>query len=281
MVSREWSLTSLLTVPPASSLTSTSTSTPTLGEPQSQPVSSANRKTSTHIDIALIILNQPLPPLARLKALWARAAVRICADGGANRLFDATASSLDDRESLLPDIIRGDLDSVHDHVSEFYSQRRVNIEQDHCQDTTDLQKCLEWLCNHESSLNRHHVVVLGALTGRFDQTMSTINFIYQNPSRQIYLLSNENLAFLLTPGHHDICISASVEGPACGLLPISAPVSCSTTNLKWNLSKEMRMEFGKLVSTSNLVVFEQDSTGESTVHVDTDHAVLWTIELSL
>ena len=43
---------------------------------------------------ALIILNQPLPNTEYLKSIWTGCnSIRLCADGGANRLFDAFITS--------------------------------------------------------------------------------------------------------------------------------------------------------------------------------------------
>jgi len=68
------------------------------------------------------------------------AALRICADGGANRLYDqvpswrgvggpgahADGAAADAaRAAFLPDIIKGDLDSLRPQVREFYSRRGV------------------------------------------------------------------------------------------------------------------------------------------------------------
>ena len=84
---------------------------------------------------ALIILNQPfsLPLFLRL---WQSCAWRACADGGANRLYDAFqddgtrlryaleryySESPLKSSSYLPDLIKGDLDSIRADVREFYT----------------------------------------------------------------------------------------------------------------------------------------------------------------
>lgn len=80
------------------------------------------------------------------------ATVRICADGGANRLYDEVPRLLDSssedsdvqiRSQFLPQSIRGDLDSVRGDVRDFYASKGVEITDLAAdQDTTDLQKCL-------------------------------------------------------------------------------------------------------------------------------------------
>ena len=55
------------------------------------------------------------------------AQVRIVADGGANRLYDALSEGDMQKNGLLsmseyvPDIIRGDLDSIRPDVMDYYS----------------------------------------------------------------------------------------------------------------------------------------------------------------
>jgi thiamine pyrophosphokinase len=108
---------------------------------------------------ALIILNTPiinhnnpdkgegsyaLPGV--LSALWKSSSYRICADGGANRLYKATVAShaTSDNQptvsgrSYLPNLITGDLDSLLPHVQEYYEQRGVPIVRIEDQDYHDL-----------------------------------------------------------------------------------------------------------------------------------------------
>ena len=44
---------------------------------------------------SLIILNQPIPNVDLLHKLWQNSSFRICADGGANRLYDLFLDSLE------------------------------------------------------------------------------------------------------------------------------------------------------------------------------------------
>ena len=73
----------------------------------------------------------------------------ICADGGANRLYDAAPSfvphltPLEARKLAKPAIIAGDLDSISEQVRHFYTQQGTRImDLSYDQDSTDLQKCL-------------------------------------------------------------------------------------------------------------------------------------------
>lgn len=57
------------------------------------------------------------------------AQLRICADGGANRLFDAAPqwapqrTPEEARSAFTPHVIKGDLDSIRPEVAKFYTER--------------------------------------------------------------------------------------------------------------------------------------------------------------
>ena len=106
-----------------------------------------------NLNLALVILNveqqhRSAPQLgggaaARFQHAWDQSAVRICADGAANRLYDSLTDA--DRQIMLPNVITGDLDSLRDDVAQFYEERGVLILREAEQDTHDFEKCLRWL----------------------------------------------------------------------------------------------------------------------------------------
>lgn len=65
------------------------------------------------------------------RSIVTAASVRICADGGANRIYDKAPSwtsqqePLSARKHFLPDVITGDLDSIRPDVASFYSQQGI------------------------------------------------------------------------------------------------------------------------------------------------------------
>ena len=67
---------------------------------------------------ALVMTNSATMDVALAKRFWDRFEYRICADGGANRLFDGL--SAEDRVRYVPDAVKGDLDSVRADVRAFY-----------------------------------------------------------------------------------------------------------------------------------------------------------------
>ncbi|KAK9070071.1 hypothetical protein SSX86_010470 [Deinandra increscens subsp. villosa] len=229
---------------------------------------------------ALIILNQRLPRFSPL--LWEHAKVRLCADGGANRLFDDMPELCRDeldvsgvRERYKPDVIKGDMDSIRPDVLNFYRNLGTKIiDNSDDQDTTDLHKCIAYILDFfADSKSNLCILVAGALGGRFDHEMGNVNTLCRFSTIRIVLLSDDCLIQLLPhTRHHEIRIMSSVEGPHCGLIPIGAPSgSSTTTGLQWNLDNT-EMRFGGLVSTSNIAVGE-------TVTVRSDSDLLWTISL--
>ncbi|GJN16838.1 hypothetical protein PR202_gb03862 [Eleusine coracana subsp. coracana] len=60
------------------------------------PTGSSTPADAAATTYALIVLNQRLPRFAPL--LWARARLRLCADGGANRVFDGMPQLLPDED---------------------------------------------------------------------------------------------------------------------------------------------------------------------------------------
>lgn len=250
--------------------------------------------------LALVILNAHGEGESKglLRHLWGRAALRVCADGGANRLHDSfgggdgVGDPAEERAQYVPDIIVGDLDSLRPEVARFYEslgcEIRVRDDQDHC----DFEKCLmeveKWLSSSTPSGADDDggeesrppaacpatVVGLGAFGGRFDHEMQAISLLhaYNARFRRLVLMGGGNVAFLLEPGPtHAIEPDLRFEGPTVGLIPVGAPCRAVTTEgLKWNLDGGC-LEFGVCVSSSNHVV-------EDVVRVTTDAPLVWTAE---
>ncbi|KAL7551727.1 hypothetical protein ACHAWF_014926 [Thalassiosira exigua] len=155
---------------------------------------------------ALIILNTPIKSSlgddGRLSGvlgiLWDASNYCICADGGANRLYDATVAlhESDSGEAssanYLPDVITGDLDSLRPDVHRYYEKRGVSIVRIQDQNFHDLDKSLmaveSWIGQRGSisgftgdespnncMANKSRVFVYGGFGGRFDQEMGVIN----------------------------------------------------------------------------------------------------------
>ncbi|KAM7527076.1 hypothetical protein LguiB_030486 [Lonicera macranthoides] len=296
--------------------------------------SGSGSSSSSSLTYALVILNQRIPRFTPL--LWKHAHLRICADGGANRVFDELPHLFPHEELLAirnrykPDVIKGDMDSVRKEVLSFYANLGTKIlDESHDQDTTDLHKCVAYIRDTTPNLEKSNVscmllfrealpgvsisvylirwshgysyeaqilsqamnpsryapicgrydiqrlciLVAGALGGRFDHEVGNINVLCRFSTTRIILLSEDCYIQLLPSSHHhEIHIQSSVEGPHCGLIPISGPSgSTTTTGLQWDLT-DTEMRFGGLISTSNIVK-------EDKITVKSDSDLLWTISI--
>ncbi|CCE65101.1 hypothetical protein TPHA_0J02800 [Tetrapisispora phaffii CBS 4417] len=99
----------------------------------------------------LLILNQEIAIREAFLKLWDLYKIRICADGGANRLYDFFEDDEELRLKHLPDYIVGDLDSLSDNVKEYYSKNHVVIIRQSTQYSTDFMKCVQLISLHFNS----------------------------------------------------------------------------------------------------------------------------------
>jgi hypothetical protein len=98
---------------------------------------------SEGLNLALIMVNYKLPKKL-LELIWPTAAVRICADGAINRLYN-TFETDEERRRYIPEYVRGDFDSLEAGIREYYVGKGTKIVYDSNQDTTDLEKCIDLL----------------------------------------------------------------------------------------------------------------------------------------
>ncbi|GBE87812.1 thiamine pyrophosphokinase [Sparassis latifolia] len=261
MAESTWSLPFLSHSPPSSSSSATETTSPTPSQPH-----------------ALIILNQPFS-LPLLHLVWRACTWHCCADGGANRLHDVlkcTPAGVDERSLLLPDLIKGDLDSLRGDVTEYYASQGVPIVHDPDQYSTDLMKCIHILSDKEKTEGiTYDIIILGGLSGRLDQTVHTLSLLHKlrKSRKHIYAISDDNLAWVLDKGEHHIRINHELLGPTCGLLPVGIDsTSITTRGLRWNLT-DCISSFDGMVSTSNHLLPGED------VWIKTTKPIWWTVEL--
>ncbi|OCF31577.1 thiamine pyrophosphokinase [Kwoniella heveanensis BCC8398] len=208
----------------------------------------------------LIIVNQPIRR-DLLDRAWKAAEVRLCADGGANRLY-----KVDEQQAYLPDMIKGDLDSIRDDVRTHYSSKGVPVVEDKDEYSTDLMKCIAEVPQD------HALVLLGGLSGRVDQSVHTMAMLHKI-DREIYVLDGESFAWLLRPGRHEIRIDHHTMGQTCGILPVGVDSArVKTQGLKWDTDWETSLN-GNL-STSNHLLPENPE-----VVIETDRPILWTVEI--
>jgi thiamine pyrophosphokinase len=237
---------------------------------------------------ALIILNSPIrkPPSLIFQKLWDLSSFRVCADGGANQLHDATSGC----KEYIPDLILGDLDSLREDVRNYFMGKGVRIEKNSCQESNDLDKCLKFLRDEwiQHNFVDCRICVYGAFGGRFDQEMASIQALFKWKSQFerccLGLYDDFTTAFLLKEGvtteirlpfygEKQPTETAVGDGPTCGLIPIGTKCDTIITHgLKWNLNGDCPLEFGGLVSTSNRVI-------EEVVTIQPSHPVVFTAEV--
>ncbi|KAN0035035.1 hypothetical protein ACTFIV_001575 [Dictyostelium citrinum] len=220
---------------------------------------------------ALIIANQKLPKKL-VDYFWDKCSVKICADGGANRLY-SLGTKINQSSRWIPDYIKGDLDSLHEGVSDFFSKKGSTIVLDSSQDTCDLQKCFELIIDLEkgSGIKYKKIFILGGLGGSFSHEFANVNTLFDHPDRKIILASKDNLAWLLSPTyHHNIICRSETK---CSLIPLSSKASeVKTSGLKWNLVKQS-LNFGELISTSNVSL-------DNKVCVETSNPLIFIVDIN-
>ncbi|KAF1850444.1 thiamine pyrophosphokinase [Cucurbitaria berberidis CBS 394.84] len=225
----------------------------------------------------LLILNQPIAHFAAFSRLWKHSKYRICADGGANRLFDMFQGDLaKQRAQFLPNSVHGDLDSLRDDVREYYTAHGVEVSQDHDQESTDFGKCMQKISSRVSSTDLQDVLILGTLGGRVDQGLGLLHEMVREETKhsnlRLWLFSESSLSFILKSERSVIrgLQSSGVFTENVGFVPIYGPAVITTAGLEWDV-KDWNTQMGGRVSTSNHVRADE-------IWVETNAPILFTIE---
>ncbi|CAO1622823.1 unnamed protein product [Sympodiomycopsis kandeliae] len=243
---------------------------------------------------AVILLNQAVPASQRelFVRIWQGASIRLCADGGSNRLLELE-SEVPDTILKHPHAIVGDLDSITASTREIFSSRGVTIAHKPSQYATDLQKCIQWIEDSErKNGSQLELVIFGGLSGRLDQTAHTLHVLwklspslpsqggYEDPDpvdeqveqrggnltkrNRTWVVGEGSLAFLLPAGRHTLRLPNRPLGKCCGILPFGVPGGTDSNNsaakvrtegLEWDLDPAQPQSIGGYLSTSNHVMY--------------------------
>ena len=184
-----------------------------------------------------VILANGLPPSREtLKLALDRAALFVCADGGANvaRRYGAT-----------PEAIVGDIDSTTpDTLAHF---RAVPVVRDDDPERTDTEKALEWVLRQGSF---DAVTILGATTGRLDHVMGHVSLLHRYRDRTRLVLEDDVVRAWLARKE------ATIEEPPETVVSFfavgGAVEGLNTENLRYPL-RNCRLELGTQDSISNVV----------------------------
>jgi len=245
---------------------------------------------------ALIILNQPInrDNESKLVKLWSNCSIRICVDGGMNRLHE-WAQEQNATSTYVPDFICGDLDSIDRAVFDRYLRLGSKCVCLNNQDLSDFTKSIRFLVSYlkygifdpelfdtsnslqNKCLNRNELDELRGkrshienvycfcdYTGRLDHALSNLHTLYDDCLCNVrcYLVSPESLTFLLRKGQNIVFVDDDAHrGRYCGLIPLAQPAQVTTHGLKWNLNRQT-IQFGKFISSSNEFAESKDLTSE-------------------
>lgn len=232
-------------------------------------------------NIALIILNSPIEDITLFSRLYAHASYTLCADGGADRLYNLLTTTHPDLaydtalRKALPTAIHGDLDSLSDHTRNAYAKLGVEITKEPDQYSTDFGKGINKVLAANPSLT--DLLVLGSIGGRVDQGIGLLHELYReqkfrHPEVRFWLFSEASVSVILSPGITRLHtpVEEGLITRNCGILPVYGKAVISTRGLEWDV-EGWETEMGGQVSSSNHVVAEW-------VEVETDREVLFTVE---
>lgn len=234
---------------------------------------------------ALVILNCPISDIQYLECLHAHAAFTLCADGGANRVYDLihkTYGKSDQHDHaqatlrrLAPDAIHGDLDSLRDDVRKTYETLGVVVSRDPDQYSTDFGKALVQIKRERPNVS--NVLVLGSIGGRVDQGIGLLHELlreqkYKHPDVRLWLFTESSVTVLLRPGRTIIetPLGSGVITRNVGILPLYGRAVITLKGFEWDVT-DWPTELGGQVSTSNHIFEDQ-------LQVTTDREVLFTVQ---
>ncbi|CCF58404.1 hypothetical protein KAFR_0E02510 [Kazachstania africana CBS 2517] len=242
-----------------------------------------------------LILNQKIKLSKRLfELIWDRFQIKICADAGANRLYHYLKSE-DDRARYVPNYIIGDFDSIDEAVKDFYLKHGCVAIKQTTQYSTDFSKSINLMSLHFNSRKFHamlnkklenfgiplesgihelydaipveekssiNVLAIGAIGGRFDQTIHSISQLYtlkhSDPYFNLYYLTENDIIVLLLGGANVIEYDMGFRNECvgnCGILPIGEPTTIIESHgLKWDVKNwDTSISTGKVSSSNRFV----------------------------
>ncbi|MGV8831298.1 MAG: thiamine diphosphokinase [Devosia sp.] len=190
---------------------------------------------SRHFDGPTISFDRPMAIVgggvvdpALLRELAERGVALVGADGGGDAIGAA---------GLVPDLIVGDLDSLHDRAGWETRTRVIHIPE---QVTTDFQKAL-------SSTRAPVTLALGMTGRRFDHTLAALSAVLQfAPGRRILIVDEVDVALAVVGA---ISFSAGI-GERVSIHPLVPIRFARSTGLLYPLDG-LLLEPGGLLGTSN------------------------------
>ncbi len=175
---------------------------------------------------------------------------RALEEAGAAHILAADGGALNALKfGLAPQTIIGDLDSLSaDQLEKFGAAGAEILRFPTEKDETDLELALQWCVDKGASA----IVILGALGGRFDQTLANVHLLALPglQDMQIELVDGEQNIRLLRPGTHNI---EGRAGDTVSLIPLGGKAGGITSRgLQYPLRDES-LEFGPARGISNVM----------------------------
>ena len=182
----------------------------------------------------LLLCNGEPPSRQLCRELARKANLIVAADGGANaaRCYGIT-----------PDIIIGDLDSISPATRRFFSS--ATIEQVSRQDSTDLEKALDYLVNRKVG----SVIIAGATGRRIDFTLANLSVLWNYALH--FQLTVVNDGWMAIPVGRALKVSAR-KGTTVSIIPFGPCTGITLKGLQYPLHNA-RMRIGQ-IGVSNVVV---------------------------
>lgn len=186
---------------------------------------------------AVILANGVRPEIATIEAAVERAAVFVCADGGAN-----TARAM----GLTPDAIVGDLDSVTRETLAHFSD--VPVVRDTDLERTDTEKAIEYVL---SLGPQEEITLLSASAGRLDHLLANISLLRKFSARTTLVLLDDHARSWIAA--RDVELDLPL-GTTVSFFAVGGPAEGVTTeNFRFPLT-EVTMALGGRDSLSNVTI---------------------------
>ncbi len=194
--------------------------------------------------ITIIFANGKLDPAPELDALVKKADLIIAADGGANHCA---------RLDIVPDVLLGDLDSIHPKILESCKTEGTAINRHpKRKDATDLELALDLAAEKGS----RSITLVGALGGRWDMSLANIMLAAGDKYKhlKISLLGRDCTMQVLHPGTHTI---GGEPGQKVSILPLKGDAhSVTLSGFEYPLN-EYTVPFGSSIGVSNIMNKDQ------------------------
>lgn len=187
---------------------------------------------------AVIIANGDLPSPSIVRSILDQSDLCICADGGANAVR---------QRGIIPNYIIGDLDSIDPATREYYQQfpAVTPIIHQTDQNTTDLEKCLTFLCHYPVST----CYLLGVTGDRMDHVLYTLHLLTCFTPRMNLMIITDTQSMFLVKDRYEF----KVKPVTISFFGFPEAMGVTTRGFEYELT-DCQMSFATLQSLSNRII---------------------------